>query len=255
MMDINIIYEDRDIIIVEKPAGIESQAGRGFEPDMLSYLKNYRLSKKEDTYIGLIHRLDKPVTGIMVFGKSESATSGLNRQFVEHSIVKKYSTILCGQMVEKCGKLIDYIAKDGKNKIAKVSNEKDKLAKRASLNYKVLKEYKLYGNKLGELVPENNSIEKSNRDIREERLLDIFSLVDIELETGRFHQIRIQFSARGKSILGDRKYANNISYNMNICNILSIKNICLKSYYLEFTHPGTKKRMKFEIDKEFNFCE
>ena len=65
-MDINIIYEDRDIIIVEKPAGIESQAGRGFEPDMLSYLKNYRLSKKEDTYIGLIHRLDKPVTGIIV---------------------------------------------------------------------------------------------------------------------------------------------------------------------------------------------
>lgn len=242
-MKIDIIYEDDDIIVVNKPAGIESQAGRGFDMDMLSYLRNYNLSKKEGTYVGLIHRLDKPVSGIMVFSKNENATNGLNRQFQEHSIVKKYSTIVCGNVVDKCGQLEDYIIKDGKNKIAIISNIKNKLAKKASLKYELIYRYEL----------KNNILLRLDKALEDNK--DIFSLLDIELETGRFHQIRVQLASRNMSILGDKKYANNPEYDTRVCETLGIRNISLKSYYLEFTHPRNGKRMSFEIDKNFNFCK
>ena len=178
---LKIIYEDHDILVAEKPAGLESQASRGFEPDMVSEIKNHlkraelsRLSTKPSTrpvepYVGVIHRLDKPVGGIMVYAKNQKAAASLSKQVQDGRMKKIYNAVVCGKLVDIVGNYVDYLLKDGRNNFSFVVDKDTPDSRRAELVYRAL-------------------------DVKTEEEREI-SLVEIELLSGRHHQIRVQFAA------------------------------------------------------------
>lgn len=176
---INIIYEDNHLLIVEKPANIPVQEDSSKDIDMVTILKKYRKEKENkpsEAYIGLVHRLDRPVGGIMVFAKTSKAASRLSNQIRENKFHKTYLAVVEGTLPKK-QLLEDYLLKDNKTNITKVvTKEKGKYS---CLKYEVLQE-------------------KNN-----------LSLIKINLITGRSHQIRVQFSNRKHPLIGDSKYGNN----------------------------------------------
>lgn len=182
---INIIYEDNHLLVVEKPVNIPVQEDSSKDIDMITLLKDYRKvheNKKGDAYLGLVHRLDRPVGGVMVFAKTSKAASRLSEQVRNNTIHKTYIAVVEGTLPSK-GKFEDYLVKDSKENKSYVTT-KDK-GKYSSLEYEVLKEK------------------------------DNLSLVKINLITGRSHQIRVQFSSRNHPLVGDSKYNNNPN-NINI---------------------------------------
>ena len=210
-----IIYEDTEVLVCKKAAGIAVQTAKFGQQDMVSLLKNYRAMKKEEPYIGLVHRLDQPVEGVMVFAKTKQAAANLSGQIREKQANKYYYAVVCGKPKEKQARLVDYLKKDGKNNTSFVVPKETKGAKRAELLYKVLQQ-------------------KENK-----------SLLCIDLKTGRHHQIRVQLAHAGFPIVGDRKY--NFKENMQHFS----NELCLCSYKISFRHPRTKKKMDFEIDNPF----
>jgi len=217
---VNILYEDEQIIVVEKPVGIESQSNRTFEPDMVSEVKKHINSlspKKGEPYVGVIHRLDKPVGGILVFGKTKEAAGALSKQVSGHQTEKKYLAVICGKPVDNFGTYVDYLWKDGKNNISKIVDKGISDAKRAELSYRVLEE-----------------LEGADGPL---------CLVEIDLKTGRHHQIRVQTSSRGFGIWGDTKY--NPIYQKTK---KKYKEIGLFAARIAFEHPTTGERMVFKAD-------
>ena len=182
---INIIYEDNHLLVVEKPVNIPVQEDSSKDIDMITLLKDYRKvheNKKGDAYLGLVHRLDRPVGGVMVFAKTSKAASRLSEEVRNNTIHKTYIAVVEGTLPTR-GKFEDYLVKDSKENKSYVTT-KDK-GKYSSLEYEVLKEK------------------------------DNLSLVKINLITGRSHQIRVQFSSRNHPLVGDSKYNNNPN-NINI---------------------------------------
>ncbi len=172
--DLEILYEDNHIIVVVKPFNILSQSDDTKDIDMLTLIKSYlkeKYNKPGNVYLGLIHRLDRPTGGIMVFAKTSKAASRLSEQIRLNLFTKKYLAIVNGYFDEKSGVFEDYILKKEDNSSV-ISN----LGKYAKLEYEVLKE-------------------KSN-----------LSLVNILLHTGRHHQIRVQFASRNHPLYGDQRY-------------------------------------------------
>ena len=210
MQDLKVIYEDNHIIVVEKKPNIPSQADKTEDIDMLSIVKNYikeKYQKPGNVYLGLIHRLDRPVGGIMIFAKTSKAASRLSNAVREKVFKKKYLAVVDGKLDKKEGVLEDYLYKDERNNISKVVKKEKKNAKYAKLEYKVLKY-----NKIKDL-----------------------SLLEINLHTGRHHQIRVQLSNMGHSIFGDQKYGTRGRG----------KQIALWAYELTIIHPTTKEKMTF----------
>ena len=179
MNNLEIIYEDNDIILVHKPAGVATQTKRLGQQDMESLLKNYRAKKGETPYIGVVHRLDQPVEGIMVFAKNQKAAASLSKQVQQHLIGKYYYAVTANAPVENKGVLEDYLLTDKKTNVTRVIESKD--AKKAKLEYEVI-------------------------DAKEEK-----TLIRIKLHTGRQHQIRVQMSHMGCPLVGDNKYGNTAS--------------------------------------------
>lgn len=213
-----IIYEDAQLLVCEKPVGVASQNERGFAEDMVSLLMNHRRKQKDaDCYIGVVHRLDKMVGGIMVYAKTKQAAAELSRQVANHEMKKCYYAVVKGRPEQECGIYEDYLIKDGKLNISRVVDRKQKDAKRAVLNYRVLETI---------CLEDSQGLEQE------------YSLVDIELLTGRHHQIRVQFSSRGLPLAGDRKYHLEQAGT-------SYKGVALYSYSLGFKHPKTKKYIEF----------
>ena len=176
---INIIYEDNHLLVIEKPAGVPVQADSSKDIDLITILKEYRIkneNKKGDAYIGLVHRLDRPVGGIMVFAKTSKAASRLSDEIRKNNFHKTYYAVIKG-IPPKEGKLEDYLIKNEKENISYVTTKEK--GKYSCLEYKLLNT--------------NNNL----------------SLVKINLITGRSHQIRVQFSTRGYPLVGDSKYGNN----------------------------------------------
>lgn len=182
----NIIYEDNHIIVVNKPINIPVQADSSKDIDLLTLIKNYlkvKYNKPGNVYLGLVHRLDRPVGGIMVFAKTSKAASRLSEEVRTNKINKTYYAVVHGKVNNK-GHLEDYLYKDNRNNTSYVVDKtKGKLA---ILDYELTK-YK-----------------------------DNLSLVKINLITGRSHQIRVQFSSRGYPLVGDQRYNKNSIKNVNI---------------------------------------
>ena len=203
-INLKVIYEDNHIIVVEKPANIPSQGDKTGDLDMLTIIKAYlkeKYNKPGNVYLGLVHRLDRPVGGVMVFAKTSKAASRLSEQVREKVFKKKYLVIVNGKFEEKKGTLKDYLLKNERLNKSRVVEEGTKNSKYAELDYEVLKYDK-----------EQN-----------------ISLLKINLHTGRHHQIRVQLSSRDHSIYGDAKYNGRGSarqlylwaYELTIQNVIS----------------------------------
>ena len=226
MEKLKVIYEDNHIIVVEKEPNIPSQADKTGDMDMLTIVKQYikeKYNKPGEVYLGLVHRLDRPVGGIMVFARTSKAASRLSNIIREKKMEKTYLAVVDGILENEKGTLKDYLFKDQRNNISKVVDSSKKNAKLAKLDYKVLK------------VSEKNNL----------------SLVEIDLHTGRHHQIRVQFANIGHSLFGDQKYGTRGKG----------KQIALWAYKLKLVHPVSKKEMIFTDDPNWNspgwgnFCE
>lgn len=214
-MNLRILHEDEHVIVCYKPAGIATQTAKMGAQDMESLLKNYLYKKeKKMPYLAVIHRLDQPVEGVLVFAKTPFAAKELNKGMQGAGFGKYYKAVLCGVPKEQKATLTDYLVKDGKTNTSRVGKKEEPEAKKAVLSYEVLKQ------------------EKDK------------SLVQVKLETGRHHQIRVQMAHMGCPIWGDTKYNSSESVDK------SWKNIALCAYHLEFIHPKTKKKMVFEIEPE-----
>lgn len=222
-----ILFEDDAIIVCVKPSGIASQSAKSFQPDMTDLLRQHIVSnsgKKGEPYIGVIHRLDQPVGGVMVYAKTPAAAAFLSKQTAEHSMCKKYYAVLVGNMPDSEGTLTDYLLKDGKTNTSSVVPESTKDAKKAVLDYKILETISHAG------------IESSS--VKTE-----LSLADITLHTGRHHQIRVQFANVGCPLLDDNKYNKKQTKRMATLGLFS--------YSLTFIHPLTKKEVSFECAPEY----
>lgn len=208
MNNLNILYEDNHIIVVEKIPGILSQSDVSGDEDLLTNIKKYikeKYKKEGNVYVGLVHRLDRNVGGIMVFAKTSKAAKRLNEQIKKHEFNKTYLALTNGIISNKKDKLENYLYKDELKKQAFITNDKTK-GKEAILEYEVI------------------DYIKSN------------TLLKINLITGRFHQIRAQLSNIDHPIIGDIKYGK-IKSNL----------LYLYAYKLEFIHPVKKDKMTFKI--------
>lgn len=214
-MNIQILYEDEAILVCRKPAGVAVQTRRLGEPDMESLLKNYRASKGEPPFIGVVHRLDQPVEGVMLYAKTKQAASALGRQIASAQADKCYYAMTDGVPARSVGTLEDYLLRDGKTNVSSVVMKSTPGAKRSELSYEVLEQ-------------------NGKR-----------AVLKISLKTGRHHQIRVQLAHAGFPIVGDRKY----NFKENIAP--SGSGLALCSYRIAFRHPVTCKKMEFEIDKPF----
>lgn len=209
--NINIIFEDNHLLIVEKPVNIPTQEDASGDTDMLTLLKEnlkIRYNKPGNVFLGLIHRLDRPVGGVMVFAKTSKAASRLSDQIRKREFEKTYLAVVHGKP-EKSGTLRHFLLKDAKTNIVKVVKDSELQAKEAVLNYQLL---------------------KSKEDL---------SLVKINLHTGRSHQVRVQFSTIGHPLFGDQKYGAQVNKEG--------QQIALWSNEIKFEHPTTKEKLHFTI--------
>ena len=209
-MELKVIYEDNHIIVVEKIPNIPSQEDKTGDISMFGLVKEYikeKYKKPGNVYLGLVHRLDRPVGGVMIFAKTSKAASRLSNQVREKVFKKEYLAVVEGKLEDNKKSLENYLYKDKKTNTSYVVDENKKQAKFAKLDYKVI-EY----NKKEDL-----------------------SLLKINLHTGRHHQIRVQLSNIGHSIYGDQRYGKT---GKN-------KQIALWAYKLTIIHPVKKEEMEF----------
>lgn len=208
--DISVIYEDKDILVCRKPAGLPTQSAKVSVPDLVSELKNY-LAEKKESYLGIVHRLDQPVEGLLVFAKNKAAAKNLSEQLKTSSFDKAYYAVAFNQPPVQEGMLEDYMIKDGsKARIVPVDTPG---AKKAVLHYRLI------------------AIKKGR------------ALYEVRLETGRFHQIRAQMAHAGMPLLGDKKYAD-AAINL-YSESHGIKNVALCAFKLKLIHPRTGEEMLF----------
>ena len=211
MNNIDILYEDNHLLVVNKPANLPVCKDSSNDPDLLTILKEYlknKYNKPGNVYLGLVHRLDRPTEGIMVFAKTSKAAERLSKQIQNKQFTKTYYAIVLGKLKAK-DTLEDYLIKDETTNTSYITT-KDK-GKLAILSYEVI-----------------NSIDNLN-------------LVKINLQTGRHHQIRVQFSSRSNPLYGDHKYNSKVKKDNH-------ENIALIAKELSFYHPTTKELLTFNID-------
>lgn len=215
--DITIVFEDNHVLVAIKPAGVLSQADGSDAPDMLTLLKEYlkvTYNKQGNIYLGLLHRLDRPVSGVMVFAKTSKCASRISEQIRERKVTKRYRAVVEGVFKETSGTLSHYALKDPKTNNTKIfeAGKAPKDAKPVKLSYNVVAVGDFKGKKV--------------------------SLVEIDLHTGRSHQIRTQLCHIGHPLLGDARYGSGIYKG----------DIALESFVLGFDHPTTREHMEYKLD-------
>lgn len=235
---LDILYEDSDIIVVEKPVGMESQVSGGFAPDMVSEIKkhiNKLCPTGQEPYVGVIHRLDKPVGGVMVYAKTKNAAGALSKQVQAGEMQKKYYAVVCGKPVDNVGNFVDYLLKDNRKNMSILVEKGITGSKRAELSYIVrgILEKDPIVSREDPAIVDNSELSGSS-----------IALVEVELHTGRHHQIRVQFAGHGTPLWGDNRY--NPAFNIN--NSGKRHNIALFAYQLTFCHPKTGKSMTFTAE-------
>lgn len=257
-----ILYEDKEILVCHKPAGIPVQNASVREKDMVSILRNQVGS---DIYV--VHRLDQPVEGVLVFAKTKRSAAGLSRQITDGSMRKIYQAVVEVQTqanlstkpesetdenteVSPWFTLVDYLVKDGRNNRSFVAKKETKDAKRAELRYRILKCKSI--NDIfpyeSTLLPENTPSSKNSPAKRSMPATahTKFALVEIELLTGRHHQIRVQMAHAGLPLVGDRKY----NPNYQEAEPSSSSSLALCAVSLTFRHPATNKQMTFQVQPQ-----
>jgi len=206
----DIIFEDNHVIVVIKPQNMPTQEDESKDKDLLNIIKEYLPT----AYCGLVHRLDRVTGGVMVFAKTSKAASRLSEQIKEGRVQKKYLAVVVGEPKSRQGKLENYLLKNPKTNVVEVVPSATQGAKRAELDYKILNIVK---------VKEN-----------------VVSLVEIDLKTGRSHQIRVQMANIGCPVFGDKKYGGD--------KLAKGWNTALWAHELVFAHPTTQDVMKFVVN-------
>lgn len=238
MMQTEILFEDKDILVCYKPAGIATQTGGFAAMDVVSELKNYLSAKGQaDPFVGVIQRLDQPVEGVLVFGKNKKATAALNKQLTHNEIKKEYLTAVFVKTEDKPTDsfwkekdeyplhsktvLTDYLVKDARTNTSYVVENPTSSpdVKKAELTYTILQKEKVEGG--------------------------MILYVRIFLHTGRHHQIRVQFAHADMPLLGDRKYGTEASQKLS--DALSVRDVALCAQTLRFKHPVTGKKQEFSV--------
>ncbi|MCX7708280.1 MAG: RNA pseudouridine synthase [Clostridia bacterium] len=215
---VNIIYEDNHLLVVEKPVNIPSQEDETRDPDMLTILKSYikeKYNKPGEVFLGLVHRLDRPVGGAMVFARTSKAASRLSEQIRSREFKKVYLAVVNGIPAKKQGRLQHYLYKDERTNTVRVVDADYPGAKEAILEYTTLESQ------------------------------EGLSLVRIQLHTGRPHQIRVQFANVGNPLFGDQKYGAGINR--------AGQQIALWSNRITLVHPTMKEERVFECQPPQSF--
>ncbi len=211
MEDLIILYEDNHIIVVVKPQNVPTCEDESKDKDMLTIIKEYikeKYDKQGNVYLGLVHRLDRPTGGVMVFAKSSKAASRLSEAMKNGDFDKRYYAVLVGTPKEEQAVLRHYLKKNAINNMVYVSQPTIAGAKYAELDYNILEK------------------------------VDGLSLADVRLHTGRSHQIRVQMNAIGTPVYGDMRYGGEKAKKGNLS---------LWAYYLSFSHPVSKERLVFRV--------
>ena len=207
----DIVYEDNHLLVVIKPHNIAVQEDESKDDDLLNLLKNYikvRDNKPGNVFLGLVHRLDRPTGGVMVFAKTSKCASRLTEQLKNKEMRKTYLTVVLGKPNQLKSRLTAYLVKDEKNNVVNLATRSDYGAKEAILDY--------------ELLDTNSNM----------------SLIKVNLLTGRSHQIRVQMSKQNNTVIyGDFKYGDKAHGG----------NLALWAYELKFNHPTTQKPMVFKV--------
>lgn len=209
----HILFEDKDLLVIDKPAGLQVERDRFGHPSLEEDVENYLEKYHRNHYVGIVHRIDRPVCGVIILAKTLTALKLLQLQMQEEGWDKVYRAVVTGTMPHSMGKLENYILKDPKQKKAIITEDDYLGAKKSTLRYAVLEE-------------------KNGR-----------SLLEIQLITGRYHQIRAQLGHLGNPVVGDKLYGSDITLE---------NTILLQSYSLGFKHPKTDEDMliesKFTLD-------
>ena len=225
---LKIIYEDEDLLVIDKPAGIIMHPGAGNYDQtivnaLIHYDKNSLSTIGDELRPGIVHRIDKNTSGLVVIAKNNETHENLTKQFSNHTITRVYQLLIWGKLRPSSGKIDTFIVRSSKNRqLMEVSISK---GKRAVTNYKTIE------------IFENNKI-------------PTFSLVECKLETGRTHQIRVHMTYLGNSIVGDDKYKKKYKKIKNInleleSSILKLNRQFLHAKTLGFVHPKSNKEMIF----------
>ena len=209
---LQVVYEDNHIIVVVKPQNIPTQEDESKDKDLLTMVKEYikqKENKPGNVFVGLVHRLDRPTGGVMVFAKTSKAASRLSEQVRNRTISKKYLAVVLGKPKEKVAKLTNFLHKHARTNTVQVVPELTTGAKKAELEYEILDSK------------------------------DKVSLVSVQLITGISHQIRVQMKHIGCPVYGDVKYGGD--------KLAKGHNLALWAYELKFVHPTTKENMTFKV--------
>lgn len=213
----DILFEDNHLLIINKRPGELSQLDKTGDKSILEKYKLYlkkKHNKKGNVFLGLVNRLDRPTSGVLILAKTSKALSRMNKMLVERKILKKYLAVVENKPIRKKNTLINFLKKNQKQNKSYIVDETTKDSKKAILHYTTLKE------------------------------LDNYSLLEISLETGRHHQIRVQLSNIGCFIKGDLKYGSKRSN--------SDKSICLHANEISFIHPVSKNEIKIKANTPQN---
>ena len=213
----DILFEDNHLLIINKKPGELSQLDKSGDNSILEKYKLYlkkKHNKKGNVFLGLVNRLDRPTSGVLILAKTSKALSRMNKMLVERKILKKYLAVVEKKPIRKKNTLINFLKKNQKQNKSYIVDETTKDSKKAILHYTTLKE------------------------------LDNYSLLEISLETGRHHQIRVQLSNIGCFIKGDLKYGSKRSN--------SDKSICLHANEISFIHPVSKNEIKIKANTPQN---
>ena len=230
-MQTQIVYEDEAVLVIRKPAGLATESAGIGQKDVVSELKNYVAKKNPGKmpYLGVVHRLDQPVEGLLVFAKTKKAAENLTAQLGKGTLKKEYLAVVCGKVPENTGRLVDYLAKEKGMAVVRDTADADAQSEKAA---------DAQAEKAADPQAKKAVLTYTKKAETEE-----LTLLAVQIETGRFHQIRAQLSHAGFPILGDEKYGSEESKELSREKKIRFTALCAAS--LSFRHPVTGKTMAF----------